>query len=231
MVSSTLLLATAATTLLASHAIAQSVTAAPQLNLCNRNVLPAGWVPGRVTAPLVKESEFQAMNGGAALQCSGTVVVLDGCTFMVRNFTFLGAMQTRWYAGVVGKDAAGNIVENDIAVNFVVGDVIPTNGLDSQNYTLIQEPSVAYSFNSINQLRVFDLVNQQRICRAELPNQNPRVALAGAAGVTTSVALPSGTASVSAVGTGATKTGGAAGGGLGSLFAPVAGFVLAVFAL
>ncbi|KAI8847043.1 hypothetical protein BC829DRAFT_444908 [Chytridium lagenaria] len=220
---------TTATTLLLLASTASLIAAqanAPQLNLCNPNVLPAGWEPGKVTAPLIQESQFQKLNPAAGLQCSGTVVILDGCTFIVRDFTFGGALQTRWYGGVVGTDASGAIVENDLAVNFAAQDVIPSNSLTSQNYTLIRDPVVAYSFLSINQLRVYDLVNEQRICRAELPNQNPRAPGSGG-GATT------GTASVAAVPTTAagqtTKTSGGVMGVLGSGIAVAVSLVIAAF--
>ncbi|KAJ3109528.1 hypothetical protein HDU97_005185 [Phlyctochytrium planicorne] len=169
-----------AITALASFAAAQNE--GPKLNLCKKDVLPDGWVAGKVEAPLIQESSFQQLNGAAQLKCSGTVVILDGCT---------NALQTKWYGGVVGTDAAGNIVENDLAVNLA-GDVIPSNGMDSQKYSLFTDPSIAYSFFSINEIRVFDVVNQQRVCRAELPNRNPRVTGAAPAPGSTSTATVTG---------------------------------------
>ncbi|KAJ3105863.1 hypothetical protein HDU96_008399 [Phlyctochytrium bullatum] len=161
--------------------------AAPQLDVCDPNKLPAGWTAGKVTAPLVQVSQFQAKNPSIPFQCSGTVVILDGCSvsktnltvegskpFMVKDFTFGGALQTKWYAGIVTIDGSGNVVASPDAVNFAAQDVAPVAGQNSSVYSLIRDATVGYSFFSINQLRVFDLFNQQIICVAELPYQNPK---------------------------------------------------------
>ncbi|KAJ3093941.1 hypothetical protein HDU97_008793, partial [Phlyctochytrium planicorne] len=156
-------------------AAALSVNAAiptPPPQICDEKKLPDGWQPGKVVAPLVQITQFQKLNPAAAFTCSGTVVVLDGCSFMVKDFTFGGALQTQWYAGIVSQEATG-IQVSDEAVHFGSQDVAPILKMNSSVYNLLKDPVVGYSWFSINQLRVFDLANQQVVCTADMPNNNP----------------------------------------------------------
>ncbi|KAI8852765.1 hypothetical protein BC829DRAFT_383760 [Chytridium lagenaria] len=145
-------------------------------------------------------TQYQQKNPSIRFQCSGTVVVLDGCTFMVRDFTFGGALQTQWYAGIVTIDpATSSVTTSDDAVRFAVEDVAPINNLNSSTYSLVRDPSSGYSWSSINQLRVFDLGNQQVVCVANMPNGNPFV-------TGTPVTVPFGTAPTASRGLPVTTT-------------------------
>ncbi|KAJ3118681.1 hypothetical protein HDU96_010011 [Phlyctochytrium bullatum] len=171
-------IATAITLLAATTAV---LAQAPQINQCDKDKLPDGWVAGRVTAELRQISFAQQNNPTAAVTCSGTIVIVDGCS---------NALQSAWYGGVVGLQN-GQVVENDMAVRFANEDVIPQNGGESRPYTLATTAGAAYSFFSINQIRVFDLTNRQVFCVADLPYQNPRATLSLAAGGAASTAAGS----------------------------------------
>jgi hypothetical protein len=86
----------------------------------------------------------QPLNAAAPVKCSGQVVVVDGCTFQVNNFIYTGGLQTQWFAGVVGKDASGNKVENNYAVRFATPDVAQSAGTTG-NYQLITTAGAQYS--------------------------------------------------------------------------------------
>ena len=65
-------------------------------------------------------------------------------------------------------------MSNPIAVKFVSDSVTSSSTAStSQNFNLIPVVDVAYSFFSINELRLFDTDNQQIVCVAELPYNNP----------------------------------------------------------
>lgn len=145
---------------------------APATQLCQPNKLPPGWVAGKTTAPLKQVSSSQQLNPTAPIVCSGNVVILDGCNFKVDKFVFSGALQSKWYAGVVGLDKNGQVSVNQNGVVFVANDVPPSNG-GSPSFTLINKVDVAYSFFSINELRLFDVAQNQLLCVVELPYLNP----------------------------------------------------------
>ncbi|KAJ3287855.1 hypothetical protein HDU76_007766 [Blyttiomyces sp. JEL0837] len=136
--------------------------------------MPPGWVSGQVTAPLKQISFKEVVNNNNPIVCSGTVVIVDGCNFKVQNFNFQGALESKWYGGVVGYNSTGGIVSNQYAAKVVYLDVPASGGADSGLFTLIQPAgSQSYSFFSFNQLRLFDVAEQQVVCTADLPYQNP----------------------------------------------------------
>ncbi|KAJ3282516.1 hypothetical protein HDU79_009866 [Rhizoclosmatium sp. JEL0117] len=146
---------------------------APQVDLCQKDVYPSTYVPGKTTAPLIQVSTSQSLNNANPVYCSGTFVFIDGCTFQVKNFTFLNAYGSKWYGGVVAE-VAGKPQENQNAVTFVSDIVSQSNGGD-QTFSLATTPGAAYSFRVVNQLRLFDLTQNQIICKVELPYMNPNV--------------------------------------------------------
>ncbi|KAJ3214214.1 hypothetical protein HDU67_001966 [Dinochytrium kinnereticum] len=193
-----------------------SAAAPPKPEVCDPAKLPDGWVAGRITAPLIQVTGYQKTNPTIAFRCSGTVVVLDGCSFMVKDFIFGNALQTKWYAGIISLDpVTKQVIRSDDAVNFSAQDVAPVNNQNSSIYSLIRDPIVGYSFNSVNQLRVFDIANQQIVCTADLPNANPLATqsllvsiasptapfgVSATAGLTTTTKVATGTGKASAAG-------------------------------
>ncbi|KAJ3236075.1 hypothetical protein HDU81_011192 [Chytriomyces hyalinus] len=164
------MLATLATALtLFSLASAQG-SDAPPLNVCSKDKFPDTFKVG-FTVPIVQVAVAQTLNNANPLTCSGTFVFVDGCTFMIKNFTFLNAYESKWYAGVVGT-VNGKVVANQNAITFVEQSVSASDGRDV-TFNLITSPATAYSFFSINQLRLFDLTQKQLICTVDLPYQNP----------------------------------------------------------
>jgi hypothetical protein len=148
--------------------------AKPKVQVCDPKVLPPGWQAGVTTAPLEQVSEYQTQNSNNKLTCSGTVVVIDGCSFQIRNFTYLNALVSKFYGGIAYADAQGNKVSNPNGVSFVNQEIGAWNKVDSQIFQLVTSPSyVAYSWFSVNELRIFDTTQQQLVCVAQLPYDNP----------------------------------------------------------
>ncbi|KAJ3066316.1 hypothetical protein HDU98_010386 [Podochytrium sp. JEL0797] len=181
---------------------------APALNTCSKTSYPPLYHPGVTTEPLVQVTEGQVLNPVNKLFCSGTFLFVDGCTFTIKNFTFLNAYQSHWYGGVVGM-VNGQIESNQNAVNMVAGFVPPSNGMD-HTFNLITTPGASYSFFSINQLRLFDVLQHQLICTIDLPYNNPNIPGSGgdapAASATTAGPAASKTATVSGGAAVATST-------------------------
>ncbi|KAJ3022958.1 UNVERIFIED_CONTAM: hypothetical protein HDU68_008856 [Siphonaria sp. JEL0065] len=146
---------------------------APVVDVCKAGSYPAGWSPGKTTAPLVQVSQQQVLNNANPLYCSGTWVLVDGCTFTIKNFTFLNAYQSQWYGGVVGL-VNGQVQVNKNAVNMVK-DSVPQSNAQDATFHLITTPGASYSFFSVNQLRLFDTLQNQVICTVDLPYNNPNV--------------------------------------------------------
>ncbi|ORY49496.1 hypothetical protein BCR33DRAFT_713803 [Rhizoclosmatium globosum] len=145
-------------TVLAASSVVLAVQ--PQVKFCQKGTLPAGWEPGKVTAPLQQVSQFLIANTAIDLVCSGNIVVLDGCSFMVQGFTYTDPSPSTWYAGL-GDDPTGVVFSKD--------SVGTSNGVDSPVYTLVQVVGAAYAWTSITQLRLYDPANTQLICVANLP--------------------------------------------------------------
>ncbi|KAI9326506.1 hypothetical protein BDR26DRAFT_877136 [Obelidium mucronatum] len=146
---------------------------APAVDLCKKDSYPKDWIPGKTSAPLVQVSQQQVLNSANPLYCSGTWVFVDGCTFTIKNFTFLNAYQSQWYGGVVGL-VNGVPQENKNAVNMVK-NVVPASNLQDATFNLITTAGASYSFFSVNQLRLFDTLQNQVICTVDLPYNNPNV--------------------------------------------------------
>ncbi|KAJ3062273.1 hypothetical protein HDU98_001830 [Podochytrium sp. JEL0797] len=164
--------------LLATFASIAAAVDAPAVNLCSKTSYPPLFHPGVTTEPLVQVSSSQVLNSANPLHCSGTFLFVDGCTFTIKNFTFLNAYQSEWYGGVVGL-VNGQVESNQNAVKMVSGFVAQSNGLDA-TFNLITTAGAAYSFFSINQLRLFDILQSQLICTIDLPYNNPNIPGSGA---------------------------------------------------
>ncbi|KAJ3130154.1 hypothetical protein HK100_008196 [Physocladia obscura] len=120
-----------------------NVSDAPQLDTCSKTSYPSVYTPGKTTAPIVQVAFSQTINNANPLYCSGTFLFVDGCTFTIKNFTFLNAYQSQWYGGVVGL-VDGKIEVNQNAVTMVSGYVSAVNMMD-QTYSLSTTAGAAYS--------------------------------------------------------------------------------------
>ncbi|KAI8619115.1 hypothetical protein BC830DRAFT_1105707, partial [Chytriomyces sp. MP71] len=152
--------------------LSTNVHAQVQLDVCDPAKFPSTFTPG-FTQPIVQVAQAQVLNSANPIYCSGTFQFVDGCTFMIKNFTFLNAYQSQWYAGVVGT-VNGKTVANQNGVAFVSDFVNSVNGQDA-TFHLIKVPATAYSFFSINELRLFDLTEKEVLCTVELPYNNPNI--------------------------------------------------------
>ncbi|KAJ3060055.1 hypothetical protein HDU98_003919 [Podochytrium sp. JEL0797] len=136
---------------LAAFAVAQKGI---PVKFCQKGTLPSGWQPNQAVGKLNQQSQFLLANTSLDLVCSGTVVVVDGCSFYVQDFTYSDPSTSAWYAGV-GSGADG--------VVFSETPVTTSNATDSPTYQLKTVVGAAYAWTSITQLRLFDTANQQLI--------------------------------------------------------------------
>ncbi|KAJ3380524.1 hypothetical protein HDU84_005766 [Entophlyctis sp. JEL0112] len=118
---------------------------APTVDTCSKTSYPAVYTPGKTTAPLVQVAFSQTVNNANPLYCSGTFLFVDGCTFTIKNFTFLNAYQSQWYGGVVST-VNGVEVANPNAVTMVSQYVNAVNMMD-QTYSLTTTAGASYSLS------------------------------------------------------------------------------------
>ncbi|KAJ3162868.1 hypothetical protein HK101_000650 [Irineochytrium annulatum] len=184
---------------LASLASAQ----APTPLICDKKQLPDGWAPG-LTVPLQQVTQGPA---NAPYVCSGNIQVIDGCSFMVKNFTFSSSIPAaQWYAGVVGKDASGAIVSNPNGVHFANPIIGVSQAMDSVTYTLVTDAGASYSWFSVNELRAFSLNTNVLVCVAEMPYQNPKNTVTNGTPAKTTGAPAAGGAATTSASVGATTS-------------------------
>ncbi|KAI9344047.1 hypothetical protein BDR26DRAFT_858067 [Obelidium mucronatum] len=134
----------------------------PPQKFCKKDSksLPYGWVSGQTIGTLKQQSQFLIANTSLDLYCSGSVVVLNDCQFMIKDFTYTDPSTTAWFAGYANDPTNG--------VRFAAENVPTSNNANSPTFTLVQVVGAAYAWTSIDQLRLFDTANQQLICTADL---------------------------------------------------------------
>ncbi|KAJ3416147.1 hypothetical protein HDV05_002792 [Chytridiales sp. JEL 0842] len=175
-------LTTAAAAILATTTTLVSA-APPAVDICSPSKLPPGWAPNAIEVELEQVTSAQIINTQNPIRCSGTIRVIDGCSFLVKNFTLLGPLQPKWYGGIVDKDpVTGAKRSNDQAVTMVDPIVAASNAMDSQPFRLTTTVGASYSWFSINEMRLFDVATNQLLCVAQMPYNNPFAK--GAAGTT-----------------------------------------------
>ncbi|KAJ3248817.1 hypothetical protein HDU78_010271 [Chytriomyces hyalinus] len=146
-------------TLIASSQLAHA--ALPQVQRCDPQTLPDGWVAGQVTAPLKQVAQYLISDPNKKLVCSGTLVVLDGCTFMIKGFTYTDSNESAWFAGL-GDDPDGVKLSADAPT--------ASDNQDTKSFTLIRSIGASYTWKTITQVRLFEMTNQQLICTVDLPS-------------------------------------------------------------
>ncbi|KAI8832087.1 hypothetical protein BJ741DRAFT_615265 [Chytriomyces cf. hyalinus JEL632] len=145
-------------TLIASSQLARA--ALPQVQRCDPQTLPDGWVAGQVTAPLKQVAQYLISDPNKKLVCSGTLVVVDGCTFMIKGFTYTDSNESAWFAGL-GDDPDGVKLSADAPT--------ASDNQDTKSFTLIRSIGASYTWKTITQVRLFEMTNQQLICTVDLP--------------------------------------------------------------
>ncbi|KAJ3223095.1 hypothetical protein HDU81_009401 [Chytriomyces hyalinus] len=146
-------------TFIASSQIA--FAALPQVQRCDPQTLPDGWVAGQVSAPLKQVAQYLISDPNKKLVCSGTLVVVDGCTFMVKGFTYTDSNESAWFAGL-GDDPDGVKLSADAPT--------ASDNQDTKPFTLIRSIGASYTWRTITQVRLFEMTNQQLICTVDLPS-------------------------------------------------------------
>jgi hypothetical protein len=112
-------------------------------------------VKGPITIPLTK------VLSTSPIEISGSIEIIDGCTFKVTGFTFYNARTARWYGGI--GSAGDAITLSDATVN-------PSAGKGEQTFKFRDVVGAPVSFRDFNQFRLFDEESQVVIATAEVPS-------------------------------------------------------------
>ncbi|KAI9207658.1 uncharacterized protein BJ171DRAFT_596656 [Polychytrium aggregatum] len=153
-------------------------------SVCSPSAMPAGIIPN---ATLVSQSQSWVNNNQNIITIYGTVEILDGCTFIVHNFTFLQAPESYWYGGMVGNTSAAQVVDTPVSSQLGPGD--------SPKFQLTTAAGRAVSFADFNELRLFVPASSQLVASAVIWKA---VATSSAAAPATSSTLsPSGSSAAS----------------------------------
>ncbi|KAJ3248708.1 hypothetical protein HDU77_008033 [Chytriomyces hyalinus] len=133
-------------TIIASSQLA--LAALPQVQRCDPQTLPDGWVAGQVTAPLKQVAQYLISDPNKKL-------------FMIKGLTYTDSNESAWFAGL-GNDGEGIKLSADAPT--------ASDNQDTKPFTLIRSIGASYSWKTINQVRLFEMTNQQLICTADLPS-------------------------------------------------------------
>ncbi|TPX74272.1 hypothetical protein CcCBS67573_g04453 [Chytriomyces confervae] len=133
-------------TIIASSQLA--LAALPQVQRCDPQTLPDGWVAGQVTAPLKQVAQYLISDPNKKL-------------FMIKGLTYTDSNESAWFAGL-GNDGEGIKLSADAPT--------AADNQDTKPFTLIRSIGASYSWKTINQVRLFEMTNQQLICTADLPS-------------------------------------------------------------
>ncbi|KAJ3229795.1 hypothetical protein HDU81_005000 [Chytriomyces hyalinus] len=133
------------TILFSSHL---ALAALPQVQRCDPQTLPDGWVAGQVTAPLKQVAQYLISDPNKKL-------------FMIKGLTYTDTNESAWFAGL-GDTGEGIKLSADAPT--------ASDNQDTKPFTLIRSIGASYSWKTVNQVRLFEMTNQQLICTADLPS-------------------------------------------------------------
>ncbi|KNC97373.1 uncharacterized protein SPPG_07300 [Spizellomyces punctatus DAOM BR117] len=183
------------TTLLLLAAATFSTISAKPCNVADTKYVGQKAVLKQVAASLPNQP-------AAVFQISGTAEILDGCNFIVRNFTFLpGYAGSVWLGRRPGDQMAKGVAEN----------VVASNNLDSQKFTLRSVPGSEISFDEFDTLVLFSTIDNFEMATAQFPGlAAPNATSTGSSPSATEAASGKSKSSASSVGGSAVIVGAAA---------------------
>ena len=111
----------------------------------------------------------------SSIIATGSIVIIDGCTFEARNFTFSGGENPLWYGSFP------NSVEGLSLSDTVVRTTLQPTTI---RYSLKQVPGAEANFDGFDQFKLFDLGTQQVIAIANMPPRSTTPTATTAAGST-----------------------------------------------
>ena len=115
--------------------------------------------------------QFQLQGQTINVQVSGTVEVVDGCSFKITNLVLSGGNYTASiFGGIIGS--------GQTAVRLTDGTITSSDKPQTQTFEFIQAAGSAVSYADFNQFRLFVIDAQAMIATADLPgkvtgNQSP----------------------------------------------------------
>lgn len=111
--------------------------------VCN----PKDYSRSAYTADLVQEANYFPNNTGVPLSISGSIRIVDGCTFVVDNFVFLpGFVDTLWYA------RSGNDTTHAMILSQTL---VETSQYSTPTFNLTITPGAAISFYDFDTIVLF----------------------------------------------------------------------------
>lgn len=126
---------------------------------CDSKVYPFANSATKVSAPIVQTASVTKSN--SPITISGSVDVVDGCTFAVTNFRFLGAGETYWYGAK--KGATDGIL---LTEDFVYSGDVASN----RTYKFRTTAGAEASYYDFSQFRLFEKYTNTLIAVADLPD-------------------------------------------------------------
>ena len=132
--------------------------------LCSRTDYP--YKGQNISAPIQYSATRQFTLNGQTIQVqiSGTVEVVDGCSFKVSNLVLGGGNYTAsFFGGIIGSGAT--------AVRLSDGTVTSGGAPINQQFEFITNAGAAVSYYDFNQLRFFVQEAQALIGTADLPGK------------------------------------------------------------
>jgi hypothetical protein len=94
------------------------------------------------------------------IEVSGSIYIIDGCSFGVRDFKFLNADASYWVGGYKGSAEA---------MTLVTENVTPSAFNTNQTYNLRQDAGAEANFDGFNQFRLFVRNTNLLIATADFP--------------------------------------------------------------
>ncbi|KAI8927012.1 hypothetical protein BC831DRAFT_454187 [Entophlyctis helioformis] len=167
-------------------AIVSLAATASAYSLCNAAVNP--YANRTLSIPIVGARATGANN--APLTVSGTISVVDGCTFSINNLAFSGVPAIVIFGGVPPDTNGVRLA----AEKFTA----PAPGAPiNRNVTFISTAGNWVSYTDFVQFRLFDEDNQLLVATADIPNPiTPSTARTAAASVSVPASVPTARPSV-----------------------------------
>ena len=139
-------------------ALATSAALVQGYSLCNPSEYP--YAGKNVSAPLV-----MALDSTSPYRASGSIRVVDGCTFEVVGFNYANGGTSGWYGGFAGD--ANGVTLSDTKFGT-------TSAATTQQFKFRTSAGSAVSYLDFNQFRLYDETNKILVATADIPAEfNP----------------------------------------------------------
>ena len=83
---------------------------------------------------------------GSVIKVSGSIFIIDGCNFGVRDFVFINGDESYWYGGYKGSSDGFTLSQQ-----YIYASANPS----TQRFPLVQTAGAQTNFNGFNEFRLF----------------------------------------------------------------------------